>query len=156
VLQQQQSLRSSKNFSGYGNSGISSGVGGCEGVIDLGDEGVIGFGDEGGVIGDEGVIGFGNEGGVIGDEGVIGFGDEGGVIGDVVVSFLVDFGRPQTSDSVELTNSSFGLLGSHICAFISGDTICDGDGEVGEVGDGDGEVGNGNTGPKGDCSPSWA
>ena len=133
MLQQQQSLRSSKNFSGYGNSGISSGVGGCEGVIDLGDEGVIGFGDEGGVIG-----------------------DEGGVIGDVVVSFLVDFGRPQTSDSVELTNSSFGLLGSHICAFISGDTICDGDGEVGEVGDGDGEVGNGNTGPKGDCSPSWA
>jgi hypothetical protein len=132
VLQQQQSLRSSKNFSGYGNSGISSGVGGCEGVIDLGDEGVIGFGDEGGVIGDEGVI------------------------GDVVVSFLIDFGRPQTSDSVELTNSSFGLLGSHICAFISGDTICDGDGEVGEVGDGDGEVGNGNTGPKGDCSPSWA
>ena len=132
MLQQQQSLRSSKNFSGYGNSGISSGVGGCEGVIDLGDEGVIGFGDEGGVIGDEGVI------------------------GDVVVSFLVDFGRPQTSDSVELTNSSFGLLGSHICAFISGDTICDGDGEVGEVGDGDGEVGNGNTGPKGDCSPSWA
>ena len=133
LQQQQQSLRSSKNFSGYGNSGISSGVGGCEGVIDLGDEGVIGFGDEGGVIG-----------------------DEGGVIGDVVVSFLVDFGRPQTSDSVELTNSSFGLLGSHICAFISGDTICDGDGEVGEVGDGDGEVGNGNTGPKGDCSPSWA
>jgi hypothetical protein len=132
LQQQQQSLRSSKNFSGYGNSGISSGVGGCEGVIDLGDEGVIGFGDEGGVIGDEGVI------------------------GDVVVSFLVDFGRPQTSDSVELTNSSFGLLGSHICAFISGDTICDGDGEVGEVGDGDGEVGNGNTGPKGDCSPSWA
>jgi hypothetical protein len=147
VLQQQQSLRSSKNFSGYGNSGISSGVGGCEGVIDLGDEGVIGFGDEGGVIGDEGVIGFGEEEGVICDE---------GVIGDVVVSFLVDFGRPQTSDSVELTNSSFGLLGSHICAFISGDTICDGDGEVGEVGDGDGEVGNGNTGPKGDCSPSWA
>jgi hypothetical protein len=141
VLQQQQSLRSSKNFSGYGNSGISSGVGGCEGVIDLGDEGVIGFGDEGGVIGDEGVIGFG---------------DEGGVIGDVVVSFLIDFGRPQTSDSVELTNSSFGLLGSHICAFISGETICDGDGEVGEVGDGDGEVGNGNTGPKGDCSSSWA
>ena len=125
-LQQQQSLRSSKNFSGYGNSGISSGVGGCEGVIDLGDEG-----------------------------GVIGFGDEVGVIGDVVVSFLIDFGRPQTSDSVELTNSSFGLLGSHICAFISGETICDGDGEVGEVGDGD-EVGNGNTGPKGDCSPSWA
>ena len=132
MLQQQQSLRSSKNFSGYGNSGISSGVGGCEGVIDLGDEGVIGFGDEGGVIGDEAVI------------------------GDVVVSFLVDFGRPQTSDSVELTNSSFGLLGSHICAFISGETICDGDGEVGEVGDGDGEVGNGNTGPKGDCSSSWA
>ena len=149
-LQQQQSLRSSKNFIGYGNSGISSGVGGCEGVIDLGDEGVIGFGDE------EGVIGFGDEEGVIGDEGVIGFGDEVGVIGDVVVSFLIDFGRPQTSDSVELTNSSFGLLGSHICAFISGDTICDGDGEVGEVGDGDGEVGNGNTGPKGDCSPSWA
>jgi hypothetical protein len=141
VLQQQQSLRSSKNFSGYGNSGISSGVGGCEGVIDLGDEGVIGFGDEEGVIGDEGVIGFG---------------DEEGVIGDVVVSFLIDFGRPQTSDSVELTNSSFGLLGSHICAFISGETICDGDGEVGEVGDGDGEVGNGNTGPKGDCSSSWA
>jgi hypothetical protein len=140
-LQQQQSLRSSKNFSGYGNSGISSGVGGCEGVIDLGDEGVIGFGDEGGVIGDEGVIGFG---------------DEGGVIGDVVVSFLIDLGRPQTSDSVELTNSSFGLLGSHICAFISGDTICDGDGEVGGDGDGDGEVGNGNTGPKGDCSSSWA
>jgi hypothetical protein len=109
----------------YGNSGISSGVGGREGVIDLGDEG-----------------------------GVIGFGDE-GVIGDVVVSFLIDFGRPQTSDSVELTNSSFGLLGSHICAFISGDTIRDGDGEVGGGGGG-GEVGNGNTGPKGDCSSSWA
>jgi len=124
------------DFSSYGNSGISSGAGGCEGVIDRGDEG--------------GVIGFGDE------VGVIGFGDEVGVIGDVVVSFLIDFGRPQTSDSVELTNSSFGLLGSHICAFISGDTICDGDGEVGEVGDGDGEVGNGNTGPKGDCSPSWA
>jgi hypothetical protein len=121
------------DFSSYGNSGISSGVGGCEGVIDLGDEG--------------GVIGFGDEGGVIG------FGDEGGVIGDVVVSFLIDFGRPQTSDSVELTNSSFGLLGSHICAFISGDTIV-GDGD-GEAGDGDGEAGNGNTGPKGDCS-SWA
>jgi hypothetical protein len=120
------------DFSSYGNSGISSGVGGCEGVIDRGDEGgVIGFGDEGGV------IGFGDEGDVIG------FGDEGDVIGDVVVSFLIDFGRPQTSDSVELTNSSFGLLGSHICAFISGDTI---------VGDGDGEAGNGNTGPKGDCS----
>ena len=112
------------DFSSYGNSGISSGVGGCEGVIDRGDEG-----------------------------GVIGFGDEGGVIGDVVVSFLIDFGRPQTSDSVELTNSSFGLLGSHICAFISGDTIV-GDGD-GEAGDGDGEAGNGNTGPKGDCS-SWA
>ena len=121
------------DFSSYGNSGISSGVGGCEGVIDRGDEG--------------GVIGFGDEGGVIG------FGDEGGVIGDVVVSFLIDFGRPQTSDSVELTNSSFGLLGSHICAFISGDTIV-GDGD-GEAGDGDGEAGNGNTGPKGDCS-SWA
>jgi hypothetical protein len=121
------------DFSSYGNSGISSGVGGCEGVIDRGDEG--------------GVIGFGDEGGVIG------FGDEGDVIGDVVVSFLIDFGRPQTSDSVELTNSSFGLLGSHICAFISGDTIV-GDGD-GEAGDGDGEAGNGNTGPKGDCS-SWA
>jgi hypothetical protein len=130
------------DFSSYGNSGISSGVGGCEGVIDRGDEGgVIGFGDEGGV------IGFGDE------VGVIGFGDEVGVIGDVVVSFLIDFGRPQTSDSVELTNSSFGLLGSHICAFISGDTIV-GDGD-GEAGDGDGEAGNGNTGPKGDCS-SWA
>ena len=121
------------DFSSYGNSGISSGVGGCEGVIDRGDEG--------------GVIGFGDE------VGVIGFGDEVGVIGDVVVSFLIDFGRPQTSDSVELTNSSFGLLGSHICAFISGDTIV-GDGD-GEAGDGDGEAGNGNTGPKGDCS-SWA
>jgi hypothetical protein len=121
------------DFSSYGNSGISSGVGGCEGVIDRGDEG--------------GVIGFGDE------AGVIGFGDEGDVIGDVVVSFLIDFGRPQTSDSVELTNSSFGLLGSHICAFISGDTIV-GDGD-GEAGDGDGEAGNGNTGPKGDCS-SWA
>jgi hypothetical protein len=121
------------DFSNYGNSGISSGVGGCEGVIDRSDEG--------------GVIGFGDEGGVIG------FGDEGDVIGDVVVSFLIDFGRPQTSDSVELTNSSFGLLGSHICAFISGDTIV-GDGD-GEAGDGDGEAGNGNTGPKGDCS-SWA
>jgi hypothetical protein len=141
---------SSNDFGSYGNSGISSGVGGREGVIDLGDEGgVIGFGDEGGVIGfgDEGgVIGFGDEGGVIGDE---------GVIGDVVVSFLIDFGRPQTSDSVELTNSSFGLLGSHICAFISGDTIRDGGAEVGGGGGGD-EVGNGNTGPKGDCSSPWA
>jgi hypothetical protein len=126
---------SSSDFGSYGNSGISSGVGGREGVIDLGDEG--------------GVIGFGDEGGVIG------FGDEGGVIGDVVVSFLIDFGRPQTSDSVELTNSSFGLLGSHICAFISGDTIRDGGAEVGGGGGG-GEVGNGNTGPKGDCSSPWA
>jgi hypothetical protein len=85
--------------SSYGNSDASSGV--------------IGLGDEGGV------IGFGDcEGGVIG------FGDAGGVIGDVVVvSFLIDFGRPQTSDSVELTNSSFGLLGSHICAFSSGDMV---------------------------------
>jgi len=130
------------DFSSYGNSGISSGVGGCEGVIDRGDEGgIIDRGDEGGIIdrGDEG--------------GIIDRGDEGDVIGDVVVSFLIDFGRPQTSDSVELTNSSFGLLGSHICAFISGDTIV-GDGD-GEAGDGDGEAGNGNTGPKGDCS-SWA
>jgi hypothetical protein len=162
VLQQQQSLRSSKNFSGYGNSGISSGVGGCEGVIDLGDEGVIGFGDEGGVIGDEGVIGFGDEGGVIGDEGVIGFGDEGGVIGDegvigdVVVSFLVDFGRPQTSDSVELTNSSFGLLGSHICAFISGDMVVV-PAEPGGEGGGGGGGTKGSIGDIGDdCSSCWA
>ena len=127
------------NFSSYGNS---SGVRGCEGVIDLGDIGDIGFGD----IGD---IGFGD----IGD---IGF-DVGVGVGVVIVSFLIDFGRPQTSDSVELTNSSFGLLGSHICAFTSGDTVVgevgEGDGEVGE---GDGEVGNGNTGEKGDCSSSWA
>lgn len=33
--------------------------------------------------------------------------------GIIVVSFFIDFGRPQTSDSVELTNSSFGLVGLH-------------------------------------------
>jgi hypothetical protein len=124
--------------SSYGNSDASSGV------IGFGDEGgVIGFGDEGGV------IGFGDEGGVIG------FGDEGGVIGDVVVvSFLIDFGRPQISDSVELTNSSFGLLGSHICAFSSGDMVV----VLAELG---GEGGGGGGGAKGikgdmngDCCPS--
>jgi hypothetical protein len=84
--------------------------------------------------------------------GVIGFDDEGGVIGDiVVVSFLIDFGRPQTSDSVELTNASFGLLGSHIFAFSSGDMKLGGDGD-----DDDG----GAKGIRGDmngyCSSSWA
>ena len=65
---------------------------------------------------------IGNYGNLDISSGVIGFGDEGSVIGDiVVVSFLIDFGRPQTSDSVELTNASFGLLGSHIFAFSSGD-----------------------------------
>jgi hypothetical protein len=119
--------------SSYGNSDASSGV------IDLGDEGgVIGFGDcEGGV------IGFGDcEGGVIG------FGDAGGVIGDVVVvvSLLIDFGRPQTSDSVELTNSSFGLLGSHICAFSSGDMVV----VPAELGGEGGGGGGGAKGIKGD------
>jgi hypothetical protein len=120
--------------SSYGNSDASSGV------IDLGDEGgVIGFGDcEGGV------IGFGDcEGGVIG------FGDcEGGVIGDVVVvSLLIDFGRPQTSDSVELTNASFGLLGSHIFAFISGDMVV-----LSEPGGDGGGGGGGAKGIKGDMN----
>jgi hypothetical protein len=55
---------------------------------------------------------------------------------------FIDFGRPQTFDSVVLTNLSFGLLGSHICNFSSGDTAV----VVGEVGDGDGEVGKGNAG----------
>jgi hypothetical protein len=120
--------------SSYGNSDASSGV------IDLGDEG--------------GVIGFGDcEGGVIG------FGDcEGGVIGDVVVvSFLVDFGRPQTSDSVELTNSSFGLLGSHICAFISGDMVVVPAEPGGEGGGGGGGGTKGSIGDIGDdCSSCWA
>jgi hypothetical protein len=99
-----------------------------------------------------GVIDLGDEGGVIG------FGDcEGGVIGDVVVvSFLVDFGRPQTSDSVELTNSSFGLLGSHICAFISGDMVVV-PAEPGGEGGGGGGGTKGSIGDIGDdCSSCWA
>jgi hypothetical protein len=86
--------------------------------------------------------------------GVIDLGDEGGVIGDVVVSFLIDFGRPQTSDSIELTNSSFGLLGSHICAFISGDMVV----VPTELGGEGGGGGGGAKGIKGDmnsaCCPS--
>jgi hypothetical protein len=77
--------------------------------------------------------------------GVIDLGDE-GVIGDVVVSFLIDFGRPQTSDSVELTNSSFGLLGSHICAFSSGDMVV----VPAELGGEGGGGGGGAKGIKGD------
>ena len=77
--------------------------------------------------------------------GVIDLGDE-GVIGDVVVSFLIDFGRPQTSDSVELTNSSFGLLRSHICAFISGDMVV----VPAELGAEGGGSGGGAKGIKGD------
>ena len=100
----------------YGNPGIGScGVG----VVSEG-VGVIGFGDEGVV-------------------GVIGFGDEGvgvGVVGVVVVTFFIVFGIPHIFDSVVLTNLSFGLLGSHISDFSSGETVLlvVGDGEVGEEG----------------------
>jgi hypothetical protein len=108
--------------SSYGNPGMGS----C-GVGIVSEGGVIGFGDEGGV------IGFGDEGGVIG------FGDEGvgevGVVGVVVVTFFIVFGIPHIFDSVVLTNLSFGLLGSHISDFSSGETVLlVGDGEVGEEG----------------------
>jgi hypothetical protein len=116
--------------SGYGNSDVSSGVEGSDGVIGFGDKGEIGFG----------VIDFG------GDNGDIGFGGADGVVVVVVVMFFIDFGRPQTSDSVELTNSSFGLLGSHIFSLSSGDIVV-------PVG---GEIGDGNMGKKGICSSSWA
>ena len=72
--------------------------------------------------------------------GVIGFGDEGvgdGVVGVVVVvTFFIVFGIPHIFDSVVLTNLSFGLLGSHISDFSSGETVLlvVGDGEVGEEG----------------------
>jgi hypothetical protein len=42
------------------------------------------------------------------------------VIDVVVVWFFTDSGIPQIFDSVELTKSSFGLLGLHILAFCSG------------------------------------
>ncbi len=108
----------------YGNPGIGScGVG----VVSEGVVGVIGFGDEGVV----GVIGFGDEGVV----GVIGFGDEGVGGGVVVVTFFIVFGIPHMFDSVVLTNLSFGLLGSHIFDFSSGETVLlVGDDEVGEEG----------------------
>ena len=72
--------------------------------------------------------------------GVIGFGDKGvgvGVVGIiVVVTFFIVFGIPHIFDSVVLTNLSFGLLGSHISDFSSGETVLlvVGDGEVGEEG----------------------
>ena len=71
--------------------------------------------------------------GVVSEGGVIGFGDEGGVIGFgvdvrvgvgvVVVMFFIVFGIPHICDSVVLTNLSFGLLGSHIFDFSSGETV---------------------------------
>jgi hypothetical protein len=76
--------------------------------------------------------------GVVSEGGVIGFGDEGvgvGVVGVVVVTFFIVFGIPHIFDSVVLTNLSFGLLGSHISDFSSGETVLlVGDGEVGEEG----------------------
>ncbi len=120
--------------SSYGNPGMGS----C-GVGIVSEGGVIGFGDEGGVIGfgDEGVGGVGDEGvGGVGDEGVGGVGDEGvGGVGVGVVTFFIVFGIPHIFDSVVLTNLSFGLLGSHIFDFSSGETVLlVGDGEVGEEG----------------------
>src|SRR6266487_4901114 len=71
-----------------------------------------------GIVSEGGVIGFGDE------VGVIGFGDEGvGVVGVVVVTFFIVFGIPHLFDSVVLTNLSFGLLGSHIFDFSSGETV---------------------------------
>ena len=98
----------------YGNPGIGScGVG----VVSEG-VGVIGFGDEGGV------IGFG-----------VSVGEGVGVIDVVVVTFFIVFGIPHIFDSVVLTNLSFGLLGSHISDFSSGETVLlVGDDEVGEEG----------------------
>jgi len=65
--------------------------------------------------------------GVVSEGGVVGFGvDEGvdvGVVGVVVVAFFIDFGRPHIFDSVVLTNLSFGLLGSHIFDFSTGETV---------------------------------
>jgi hypothetical protein len=116
--------------------GVSSGVGGSEG-------GVIGFGDKGD-------IGFG------GDNGDIGFGGVDGVaVVVVVVMFFIDFGRPQTSDSVPLTNLSFGLLGSHIFALSSGDIVVLSELLLG--GEGDGGWGTkGSIGDRGDdCSWAW-
>jgi hypothetical protein len=84
--------------------------------------------------------------GVVSEGGVIGFGDEGGVIGFsvsvgegvdvvVVVTFFIVFGIPHIFDSVVLTNLSFGLLGSHIFDFSSGEIVLlVGDGEVGGEG----------------------
>ena len=99
----------------YGNPGIGScGVG----VVSEG-VGVIGFGDEG-----VGVIGFG-----------VSVGEGVGVIDVVVVTFFIVFGIPHIFDSVVLTNLSFGLLGSHISDFSSGETVLlVGDDEVGEEG----------------------
>jgi hypothetical protein len=112
--------------SSYGNPGIGS----C-GVIDPGDEGDIGFGgvDVSGA-GDEGDIGFGGV-------------DVSGA-GDVDVMF---FGIPHTFDSVVLTTLSFGLVGSHVFDFSSGDIVVLVLGELG--GDGDGR-------PGGVCPSSWA
>jgi hypothetical protein len=66
------------------------------------------------------------------------------------VIFLIDFGRPHIFDSVVLTKASFGLLGSHIFAFIAGGRAVlvgegDGDGD-GDDGDGDGDDGDGDDG----------
>jgi hypothetical protein len=104
--------------------------------------------------------GYGNPGISSGGDGfeggVIGFGDKGDIgFGVGVVIFFIVFGRPQTSDSVPLTNLSFGLLGSHSFALSSGDMVV-----LGEVGDdGDGDVGEGPKGSTGDrdiCFSSWA
>ena len=74
--------------------------------------------------------------GIVSEGGVIGFGDEGvGVVDVVVVTFFIVFGIPYIFDSVVLTNLSFGLLGSHIFDFSSGETVVlVGDGEG--IGDG--------------------
>jgi hypothetical protein len=62
--------------------------------------------------------------GTVSEVGVIGFGDEGvGVVDVVVVTFFIVFGIPHIFDSVVLTNLSFGLLGSHLFDFSSGETV---------------------------------
>ena len=46
-----------------------------------------------------------------------------GVIDVVDVTFFIVFGTPHIFDSVVLTNLSFGLLGSHIFDFNSGESV---------------------------------
>jgi hypothetical protein len=62
--------------------------------------------------------------------------------------FFIDFGRPHIFDSVVLTKASFGLLGSHIFAFIAGGraVLLVGAGDDGAGDDGAGDDGAGDDG----------